>query len=275
MTDWDTPYGELIDTRVRVLTWNLWWRFGPWRERQALIVDTLRAVEPDVIALQEVWDDGTDNQAGMIAEALGYHYVYEARLDNPGVRFGNAVVSRWPITGTEARPLPAPERSDELRSMMRADIDGPRGEIQLFTPHLNWRFDESAIRQEQVRALADFVAGSPPRHYPAVVCGDFNAEPDSDEIRMLVGKSTTPAERLVFHDAWVVAGDGTPGYTWSNANPYVALALEPNRRIDYVFAGWPKAGGAGHVVDCRLVGTESRDGVWPSDHFGVVADLRY
>ena len=41
------------------MTWNIWWRFGPkWQERQAVVVETLRAVDPDVVALQEVL--GTD-----------------------------------------------------------------------------------------------------------------------------------------------------------------------------------------------------------------------
>ena len=35
------------------------------------------------------------------------------------------------------------------------------------------------------------------------------------------------------------------GATWTNANPYARLDLEPDRRIDYVLVGWPKAAGAG------------------------------
>lgn len=275
MTDWDSPYGELIDTRLRVLSWNLWWRLGPWQKRQPAIIETLRHIDADVMGIQEIWDDGTDNQAAIIAADLGYQYVYESRLDLEGVRFGNAIVSRWPITAHEMRPLPAPEDREELRTVLRADIDGPHGPIQLFTTHLNWRFDESHIRQDQVRAIATFVAESPSRSYPAILCGDFNADPDSDEIRMLTGKSASPVDRMVFHDAWLVAGDGSAGMTWTNANPYARLDLEPDRRIDYMMVGWPKAGGAGHVVDCQLVGSGPIGGVHPSDHLGVVAELRY
>lgn len=275
VTDWDTPYGDLLDTRVRVLTWNLWWRFGPWEARQPAIAETLRRVDADLIGLQEVWADGADSQAAQLADHLGYHHVYESRLDVEGVQFGNAILSRWPITGSELRPLPAPEGRDELRLVLRADVDGPRGPIQLFTTHLNWRFDESDVRQEQVGAIARFIAESPERTFPAIVCGDFNAEPDSDEVRTLTGKAPVAVDSMVFHDAWLVAGDGSPGLTWTNANPYARMALEPDRRIDYVFAGWPKERGAGHVVGCALVGADPVDGVHPSDHLGVVADLRY
>jgi endonuclease/exonuclease/phosphatase family metal-dependent hydrolase len=269
------PYGDLLDTRVRIMTWNLWWRFGPWEARQPAIAATLARLDPDIVALQEVWDDGTDNQAGLLAAQLGYHHVYASALETDGVRFGNAVLSRWPITGHEWRPLPAPPDREESRTVLRADVDGPRGPIQVFDTHLNWRFDQSDVRQDQVRAIARFVKESPPRTFPPVLCGDFNADPLSDEIRMLTGRTVVPEPKLVFHDAWEAGGDGGPGVTWSNDNPYANLDLEIDRRIDFVFAGWPKIGGAGHVVECRVEGTEPVDGVVPSDHYAVVATLRY
>ena len=126
-----------------------------------------------------------------------------------------------------------------------------------------------------MRAICGFVAAAPARTYPPILCGDLNAAPDSDEIRMLTGRAAVPVEKLVFHDAWEVAGDaGDPGFTWSNDNPFAALDLEPSRRIDYVLVGWPKAGGRGHVAACEVVGTDAVGGVVPSDHYGVLATLR-
>jgi endonuclease/exonuclease/phosphatase family metal-dependent hydrolase len=270
------PYGALVETRVRVLTWNLWWRFGPEERRRPAIAATLAALDPDVVALQEVWGEpGGTNFAAELAEGLGFDSAYAARLELDGVQFGNAVLSRWPITSSTPTPLPAPPEADEQRLVLRADVDGPRGPLQVFSTHLNWRFDHSAVRQQQVRAIAEVVAGARPRTYPPVLCGDFNAVPDSDEIRMLTGRAAGPVDGLVFHDAWDAAGDGGPGHTWSNANPYAVLDLEPDRRIDYVLVGWPKAGGAGHVTSCEVVGTSPVDGVVPSDHYGVLAELRY
>jgi endonuclease/exonuclease/phosphatase family metal-dependent hydrolase len=264
----------LIETRIRVVTWNLWWQFGPWESRQPAIEATLAALDADVLCLQEVFVDGERDQAAGLADALGLHHVFGSRLDLDGVAFGNAVLSRWAITDHEVRPLPAPADADEMRTVIRADIDGPRGALQVFATHLHWRFDHSAIRQDQVVAICRFVDESPARGYPAILCGDFNATPDSDEIRMLTGRAAVPVPKLVFHDAWEMAGEG-PGFSWSNANPYAANDLEPDRRIDYVFAGWPKPGGAGHVVRAELVGTAAVDGVVGSDHYGVLAELRY
>lgn len=282
MTDTEGPYGTLIDTRLRVLTWNLWHRFGPWEARRPAIAATLARLDADVVCLQEVWADEEVELAAALADGLGFHQVYGSRIEFEGIRFGNAVLSRWPITASDILPLPADHGLDELRTCVRADIDGPRGALQVFSTHLNWRFDQSHVRQDQVRSICTFIDSSKPaggRACSPILGGDFNADPDSDEIRMLTGRATTPVPKLVFHDAWEVAGQASEssdtGATWSNENPYARLDLEPDRRIDYLFVGWPKAGGAGHVTSCRVEGLEPVDGVVPSDHLAVLAELRY
>ena len=92
---------------------------------------------------------------------------------------------------------------------------------------------------------------------------------------MLTGRSATAVPGLVVYDAWEVAGDGTPVITWSNRNPLAAVGLYPDRRFDHVFSAWPRIGGIGHPVSCELVGVRPPGGHQPSDHYGVLADLRY
>ena len=275
---WQAP--PRVDTRLSVLTWNLWWRFGPWESRQPAIVRTLARLAPDVVCLQEVWAerDGP-RQADQLAAALGGYYVAEAAglgFDLAPQSLGNAVLSRWPIRAQEARRLPAPEGLDELRVVLRAEIDGPRGAFDVYVTHLNWRLDQSDVRQAQVRAICEFVAeAKADRSYPPLLCGDFNAEPGSEEIRMVTGLTTAAVPKLVFLDAWRAGGDGGPGFTWNNANPFAAVDCEPNRRIDYVFVGYPRDHGAGQVVAARVEATDPVDGVHPSDHYAVYTELRY
>jgi endonuclease/exonuclease/phosphatase family metal-dependent hydrolase len=113
-----------------------------------------------------------------------------------------------------------------------------------------------------------------------ILVGDFNAEPDWDEIRFLTGGHAVGGKTVYLHDAWRKAGRQAPqpgeppGCTWSNRNRFARLALEPDRRIDYVFVGYPTPQGLGLVERCAVVCDDERDGVWPSDHFGVVAELR-
>jgi endonuclease/exonuclease/phosphatase family metal-dependent hydrolase len=280
--DYDPGYGPLIETRVRIATWNIWARYGPWEARLPAITETLRRIDADIVGLQEVWEDDTRNQASELAAELGYpSSVFAPNLVfADGVRAGNAVISRWPIRRSEVRTLPrhagdAVDEEGEERLCVFAEVDGPRGAIQVFCAHLSWRDDHSAVRQEQAREICRFVRETRPRVFPAVLLGDLNAEPHSDELRMLTGRTTVPVPGILFRDAWEAAGGDAPGYTWSNDNPFARATLNIDQRIDHILVGRPKLGGVGHVLDVRVVGDEPVDGMFGSDHYGLVAELRY
>ncbi len=129
---------------------------------------------------------------------------------------------------------------------MRADIDGPHGPFEVFCTHLNWKLDQSHVRQQQVASVCEFIASTAKdRGVPA------------DPLRRLQrrarrrprsacspGYAASPAEKLVFFDAWRVGGDAGPGWTWSRLNPFTAADPEPDRRIDYVLVGYPGERGA-------------------------------
>jgi endonuclease/exonuclease/phosphatase family metal-dependent hydrolase len=278
---YDAGYGPLLDTRVRIATWNLWGRYGPWEARLPAIIETLRRVDADIVGLQEVWEDDHRSQASELAAALGYaEPVYAANLERDGARSGNAVLSRWPITRHAVRTLPREAKGvsddeDEERLVVRAEVDGPRGPIQVFCAHLSWRADHSAIRQEQAAEICRFVRESRPRSFPAVVLGDLNADPDSDELRALTGQRAVAVAGVVLRDVWTWAGNADRGATWSNDNPFAAASLDHDRRIDHILVAAPKAGGCGQPLLATLIGTEPVDGICGSDHYGIVAELRY
>jgi endonuclease/exonuclease/phosphatase family metal-dependent hydrolase len=275
MYDIEQPYGPLVSTTLRVISWNVWARYGPWAERERAIGDTLAACDPDVVALPESWASTEDSQVVRLSGRLGLpEHAFAGGLDEGGVISGTGLLSRWPILRHERQRL-GEESGWDGGSVLFAEIDGPRGPIRIFVAILGWRLDHSRQRQEQVRDLAAYVDKIADRHSPVIVCGDFNTGPDSDEIRMLTGRTAVAAPGLVFYDAWEVAGGSGPGHTWSNTNPWAAPVLFPDRRIDYVFSVWPRRGGIGHPVHCEVIGTKPVGGVVPSDHFGVLADLRY
>src|SRR5262249_56769523 len=99
-------------------------------------------------------------------------------------------------------------------------------------------------RPAQARALAVSVAEQPAdRPSPPVLTGDLNAEPGSDELRLLGGLLTAPAvPGLVLIDAWRYADPGDPGFTWHHRNGYQADSLIPDSRIDYVLVGLSRPG---------------------------------
>lgn len=259
--------------RIRVATLNIWNRMGPWEERLVAIRKEIERLQPDILGLQEVLvlPEHAFDQARAIAEGFGYHIAFGRSPDAEAYTLGNAVLSRWPIARTLTYALPG---TDERRSLVFAEIDAPNGKIPFFSTHLNWKFDESAVRQLQVQCVARFVeACAKPEHYPAIVVGDFNSEPDSDEIRFMRGLGSLGGRSVHFHDVFGHVGSG-PGITFSMKNSYAALLREPDRRIDYI---WVRGGDErfrGEPLVARVAFDEPEGEAFPSDHFGVYAELR-
>jgi endonuclease/exonuclease/phosphatase family metal-dependent hydrolase len=219
---------------------------------------------------------GGEDQVGELADAFDFH---AARTDGPwfdGRSFGNAVLSRWPIVAAEQHTLPREDGAPGQRRALLATVESPYGDLQVMSAHFEHRLDGSATRCRQAAALAKVVAerrGELDNAFPFIVGADLNAPPDSDEIRMLTGRSRPPVPGLLLMDCWEQSGDGSLGATWSAENPHVAWSAWPNRRLDYLLVSWPRPRPVGNPLRCWLAGTKPIDGVQPSDHYAVVADF--
>jgi endonuclease/exonuclease/phosphatase family metal-dependent hydrolase len=270
------PYGSVVETTMLVATWNVWGRYGQeWERRQRCIEEELRAARPDILCLVEAWRDHDVTQPELIAGRLSHPYhLFSGDWEVDGWVSGIGIVSRWPMSEPVRRPLHDEDGSGNGVAL-HVVIEGDRGPIQLFVAMLDYPLYGSALRQAQTKQLASFIVEKATSKFPVVLCGDFNAGPDSDEIRMLTGRSSVAEAGLVFYDAWEVAGDGSPGYTWSNRNPLAAVGLYPDRRFDYIFSAWPRRAGVGHPTRCSLLGVRPTDELQLSDHYGVLAQLRY
>ncbi len=263
---------------LSVLTLNLWNDSGPWEARAQRIRDWIDALDPDLIGFQEALRGEGYDQVAELLEGRPYHldYVHGSpiRRRDRELSFGNAVASRWPLLSRCEIVLPHAGDA-ETRAAITVGVQAPFGVVSFSCTHLHWRFHQGETRERQVVALCDQVLRLRSRDgFPPVLVGDFNAEPDSDEIRYVTGRHSIGGRSVYFHDAWRVAGDVGDGVTWSNRNPYARAELEPERRLDYVFAGMPRRDGVGLLETCRVVCNDEKDGVWPSDHFGVYAELR-
>ena len=272
-------------------TLNIWNKSGPWIERLALIRRDIETIGPEILGLQEVLRVVPSNapapplsaetdQATEIAQGFGYHVAYAIASDYPnGLKFGNALLSRYPIL--EERTFRLPDGgSGEGRSLLYALVESPLGRLPVFVTHLNWKFHEGNVRLQQVAYIAERISALAPEGaglLPPVLMGDFNAEPEADEIRYLRGLHTHQGKSVFFADAWLYGGDGSPGYTFARDNDYAAPHREYSRRIDYIFVRGPDAELRGEPVNARLafdvpeLGHSGR--VWPSDHYGLVTEI--
>jgi endonuclease/exonuclease/phosphatase family metal-dependent hydrolase len=262
----------------RVATLNIWNRMGPWDERLASIRAAVPGVDADVLGLQEVLKiEGADpfDQAALVGAGFGYHVAY-GRNEESAYPMGNAILSRWPIARTEAFKLPH-AGTDEHRSVLFAELDTPFGRLPVFCTHLNWKLHEGHVRELQIRFVADRIHElASTKGLPPVLLGDLNAEPDSDEVRFLRGHTALGGPSVYFADAFGLtagASGAAPGFTFARTNPFAAPLREPNRRIDYVFVRGPDVEGRGEPLDARVCFDQPHAGIFPSDHYGVVATI--
>jgi endonuclease/exonuclease/phosphatase family metal-dependent hydrolase len=260
----------------RVATLNIWNRQGPWAERLPLIRDGLRALDADVIGLQEVLGfTGLPSQAHEIAAGTGWNVHYVPAWDiGGGLTFGNAVLSPHPLVDLQALALPTPQGLD-TRTVAFARVECPHGPMPVFVTHLTWQLHLGHVRCAQVKALTAHVAQlAPVDGPPPVLLGDFNAEPDSDEMRYLRGLTGLGDECVYFADCWATTTSGTdPGFTYDRRNTYALRAREPSRRIDYAFVRGPGKHLVGEPLSARVAMDQPVGDVWPSDHFALVADI--
>ena len=269
---------------MRVATWNIWWKFGPWEARQQPIADELGAIDADVCCLQEVWADDAEDQASNLGHALGFHVARTTDETGRPHRFGNALLSRWPILESHTVVLPGGNGAPSHRSALFCRVEVPEAEESWWfvSTHLEWRYTASRLRQEQLEVIVAEVARLQALQPDTIVVlgGDFNAVADSDEIRRLTGLSQPYASAdgagVIFTDAWAAVGSGD-GSTWSRQNPHSANAQWPRRRLDAVFISWPRPKPTGNPLRAELFGVDPRpsgaDRVVPSDHYGVAVEL--
>ena len=238
-----------------------------------MIIEELRALDPDVVALQESSvTRRRGDVAARIARSLGLAHVQARATERVfplrllgrlivgalGFVEGPAILSRFPIAATEVHDLPRCQRWLDPRVALRADVQTPAGLVAVFSTHTS--------RDDcQTRRVAELARE--PNGRAAVVMGDLNTA------------ETAPAldafREHGFVDLFRAANPAAPGLTvWQRIDAPAPTVL---RRVDYVFVR-PGEGREATAVSARLVlnrpGTRE-DGatLWPSDHYGVFAEV--
>jgi endonuclease/exonuclease/phosphatase family metal-dependent hydrolase len=156
---------------LRIATYNIHRCRGlDGRTRPERTAAVLRAIDADVVALQEVVAAGPHGggHAEELGALLGMGWVMAPARHLRGHHFGNAVLSRLPITQHLEHDLSW--KTCEPRRMQRVDIAADAGPLHVYNVHLGTAILE---RRHQAERLAAIVSD---RHVPGpkLVLGDFN-----------------------------------------------------------------------------------------------------
>jgi endonuclease/exonuclease/phosphatase family metal-dependent hydrolase len=139
------------------------------------IVEVLRELDPDVVALQELLSENTgkreDEQPRYIAEELGFAYTFGENRQLNGSGYGNAILTRLPVTLTENFNLS--HRGREERGCLRTDLLlSTQTTLHVYNVHLGTAYHE---RRHQGRRLVESdVLTREDVTGPRILLGDFN-----------------------------------------------------------------------------------------------------
>jgi endonuclease/exonuclease/phosphatase family metal-dependent hydrolase len=262
---------------VRVLTMNVYGPANPdWDRRHRLVGETIRALDPDVVALQEVPVESPDALACLLGEGL--HLTHFSAPSDDGV--AGTLATRWPHQVVDEIDLRISDRSRPTLPWCAAllvELDTPVGPMLVAHHKPSWPFPFELEREEQAvivaRAVEERIGD---RHLHAVVLGDFDATPDSASMQFWRGRRPSRGTSVCYQDVWEFAHPGELGFTFDTDNPLVRtgeVSTAVSRKIDHILVRSGLHGPTLHVAHCRRVLDRPVDGVWASDHYGVLADL--
>ncbi len=175
---------------LRVATYNVHGCVGMDRKRsEARVAEVIGEMGADIVGLQELdlsrrRSDGV-NQAGLVAGQLGWHSYFHPAMRTGDEHYGDALVSRFPLTlrGAAALPGPAPFYCREKRGVISMDAETPLGLVRILNTHFGLGWGE---RLHQARSVAsdEWLVGAGP-NAPLILLGDLNSLPGSRPYRAL------------------------------------------------------------------------------------------
>ena len=237
--------GSPVIDSLRLATWNIHSAIGA-DERMDMqrVVSVIDSIEPDIIGLQEVgWHRSHHSrvdQFEFLREKTDYHVVEGLTRDPLRSQFGNALLTRLPVTGTRWVDLKV--LGHPPRGAVAVDLGDGDTRLRVIVTHFGLTPPEREVQAKRlVDAVVPDAAGSP----PTVILGDFN----------MVRESTRASRLLSEHFSTCVAAP-----TYPSRRPVLPLD-----RI-YLSSHW-------QVHRSRVVDTDKSRVV--SDHLPLVADVAF
>jgi endonuclease/exonuclease/phosphatase family metal-dependent hydrolase len=237
---------------VRIVTYNVHSCIGlDGRCDPGRIAAVIAEMAPDVACLQEVdvgrQRTGAINQVAEVARSLAMEFHFHATIQEVSGRYGDAILSKTPLTAIRADHLPEVPRPlpREARGVIRVETTVAGRPWQIINTHFGLGHGE---RRLQAHALVrDWILPALSRP-PLVLCGDFNSRPGSVIHRILGGP---------LRDVFAELRQPRPR-TFPTRWPLICL--------DYIFAS-PDVTIA--RADCAI----SPMSQLASDHFPIVAEF--
>jgi endonuclease/exonuclease/phosphatase family metal-dependent hydrolase len=243
--------------RLHVATLNILNLADRWPERLPLILADMAALQPDLLALQEVvYVMQQDRLIGAAGE--GRYDAIRGWAGRP--EHGNSLLVRSPLAGRDVQRLDLGLQRSALRAIV--DLAGGSNVVVAVT-HLHHRGPDEAARDEQAAALVDWL-GTAPRADATIAMGDFNADPGEPTYARM--------QAAGFRSAFAEANGHEPLVTWPSGLQAPAMDTDGIPEcLDFIWIRGDVRVSAARLAFDRPDPEDTS--LYPSDHFGVSATL--
>jgi len=247
--------------QFRIVTLNLEQDHKRWNERRPLVLEGLRALKPDIIALNEVSiiEQSARGLQKELSSLLGVHYnlVQQTKVNGLAAIEGEALLTRFAVTETANLDY---QTRDMVALVARLSIDGRP--LDVYVTHLFMSRGDDSLRLFQVQQLLAWIDARDDVS-DCIVCGDFNATLEKPSAALM-------ASRFRLTQTMPTAFTPLAGPDGAITHPYWPRM---DRCIDYIWtAGTMKTIASGVCFDRPA---ENDPTLWPSDHAGVWADIAF
>ena len=269
----EAPKEKANAATVRVMSFNI--RYGTakdgenhWDKRKGMVLDTIRAYDPDLLGMQEVLAD----QADFLQKELpGYGFVGGGRDDGKrGGEYSPIMFKRdryEPLASGQYWLSPTPEAVGSKgwdaalpRVMTWAKLKDKSTGVTLMFFNTHWDHVGKVARVESGKLMRRLIEEKRD-DLPVIVTGDFNSTEDSPQYQTLTagdgaGVKLADAHRVVH-----------PQRQKDEATFNGFKGIREGSRIDWVLHS-PEWVARGAAID-----RTQKDGRYPSDHYPVTAEL--
>jgi len=195
--------------RLRVLTWNVWGLpvVSPNMEaRIAALPDAIAKLDPDVVLLQELWEETTGERVRQGLERHGYRYTSHLAHTAFGMT-GLFTASKLPLENVGFLPFASGRIGHSFwhlewiasKGVGRFLVHTPLGPLEVQNTHLQAQYDTDLYAAERLSQVGEIVSMHQDWSLPLVLGGDFNTGSEELPRKALLAldalRDTTPSPR--------------------------------------------------------------------------------
>lgn len=209
------------------------------------IINVIKEENPDIIALNEVYNDinniETVEQTKYIAKNLGYNYYFfgECITIKNTIGYGNAVISKYPLSNYIVHKIPDPiikkeNGHYESRAIIDCDLLINNEIIKVFVTHIGLEKEEKENGINKILEISN--------NDKAILMGDFNMQEDNENINKLLNIYNNTLSNI-------------------NNDNCTYPSINPKEKIDYIF-----------IKNMEIISSNVIKKV-ASDHFPIIANI--